>query len=229
MKTYLIKKEFKSVWKWGVLAMIIHFFLFIYGETFGGRHSFVEVPHLMLSGKLANAQSPLMGWGSYFTYFLINSIVLSIVLAFVQIYPEIQNKTLQFLLHRPVTKKEILDAKIITGLATLVVGIGAPFGFVVLTCMISGNYAAPFEIGMVFKWVICIYFACCVYLAIFNCCLKEGRYWKWVPLFSMPVFYGLIYLASFYFSPWLLITTLFLIITLWYLAVQDSFYERDFS
>jgi hypothetical protein len=226
MKTYLIKKEVKSIWKWGAFAMALIFIVFIIGENNGTGRSFIEMPRAMLLGELSSLESPLVSKGYFYVWFLVVSFLLGVILAVAQMRPEIQLKTFQFLIHRPVTKKNILDAKILTGLAVLIVSMGIPLSFVVLTCKISGNYAAPFYLDMIIDWVIGIYCACCFYLSVFYCCLQEGKYRKWFSLFSIPIFCLSIFLLSSYFPVWLMILVAILI---WYFAILGSFEERDFS
>lgn len=226
MKTYLIKKEIKSIWKWALIASAIQFIGFIIGESFGTSHSIIEVPLLMLSGKLAQSYSPLFESA---TFFGLISILTAIVLPFVQIHPEIQGKTITFLLHRPVSKSDVLNAKIVSGLVMLILSIGAQLSFMILVCSIPGNYAAPFEFDMIFNWFLFIYFSCIVYLAILFCCLQEGKFKKWLALFSLPFFFWLLLFTTINFSIWLQLTFYLTAISLWYLAVCYSFEERDFS
>ena len=225
MKTYLIKKELKSVWKWGAFAITVLFLVFIIGESIGLHYSIVEMPRVLLSGELGSLESPLVSKGYHYYWFLVVSFLLGVILAVVQIRPEIQLKTFQFLMHRPVTKKNILDTKILAGLFVLVVSIGIPFSFIALVCLIPGNYAAPFYPDMMIDWVFGIYCACCIYLSVFYCCLQEGKYRKWFSLLSTPVFCMTIFYLSNNFSGWFMLLTTPLI---WYFAIFSSFEERDF-
>ncbi len=227
MKTYLIKKEIRSIWKWALIASAIQFIGFIIVECLATRHSIIEAPYLLLSGEFAESTSPLFGYGTA-TFFWLISILTAVVLPVVQINPEIQNKTITFLLHRPISKSDVLNAKIVSGLVMLILSIGVQLSFVILVCSIPGNYAAPFEFDMIFNWILCIYFSCCVYLAVLFCCLQVGKFQKWLALCSLPILF-LISLTISYFSIWLQLTLLLTTITLWYLAVRYSFEERDFS
>lgn len=229
MKTYLIKKELKSVWKWAALAIAFHFFAFFYTLTQGVEHPFINLPYILISGEYLGQVSPLEIKSFYFECFCIISILLGGILAIVQIYPELQLKTLSFLMHRAVTKKEVLNSKVFTGLFVLIVSICLPFSFVVFTCVIPGNYTAPFCLEMIIPWFICIYFASCFYLCLFYCLLQEGRFLKWIVLLSLSVYFGLVWSSLIYLSTWQLFFLLLIGITIWYLALLGTFEERDFS
>lgn len=228
MKTYLIKKEFKSIWKWGIIAAAIQFIGFMIGQSLESRHSLIEIPYLMLTGELAEVTSPMFGHSSII-YFWFISILTAIVLPIVQMNPEIQNKTMTFLLHRPISKSDAINSKIVSGLVILVLSIGLQLGFVILVCSIPGNYAAPFEFDMTFSWLLCIYFSCCMYLAVLFCFLQEGKFKKWVALFSLLTLYWLFLVVLLHFSIWILIIFLLATFSVWYLAIRYSFEERDFS
>lgn len=229
MKTYLIKKEFKSIWKWSALAIVLQLFAFFYTLTERTEYSFISLPHLILSGEYLGKVSPLEINNSYYQFFWIISILLGVILAVIQIYPELQLKTLSFLMHRPVTKIEVLNSKVFTGLFVLIASISLPFSFAILTCLIPGNYAAPFCIEMIFPWVVSVFFACYSYLCVLYCLLQEGRFLKWIVLLSLPVYFGMVWEVLIYHSIWQLFILLVTGLIIWYFALLRTFEERDFS
>jgi ABC-type transport system involved in multi-copper enzyme maturation permease subunit len=237
MKTYLIKKEIRSLWKWVTLAIIFHFITFSIYVTIGTYHHFFEAPYLLLTGNFRGIASPFFEEMSYFIYFTIILLLSGVVFAIAQIRSEIQDKTLQFLLHRPILKKDIIKVKLITGIVAIFISNGIPLSFIAFTCSIEGNFPAPFTADMFFYRAAYLFLSAFIYLGIFQSYLINGKWKKMIVILQIPLIWGIAFYLYLFFLLWfgeayaLLVGVICLlaVVFVWHLVILNLFEEMDFK
>ncbi len=143
----MVLKELREVRGIAVLALLIYAFLLTYAITPTLWWDYVPVAQMWENGRPSETLLPFIK-DSFTPGFLVASVVLAIALGLWQSAGETKRGTFAFLLHRPVTRRQIIGLKLSAGLMTYLLCAAIPLWIYCLWAATPGTHAGPFEWSM---------------------------------------------------------------------------------
>lgn len=178
----MIWKEFRENLKWAALGFL----------ATAGALAFAITQHKGgLSRDYLGMGSPLSN-DMFQAATMICSAVVALLLGLVQVLPEKQLDKWAFLVHRPVSRTQLLAGKVITGLTLYALAVGVPFACAAVWAAAPGNVPAPFEPGLLLPVVADFLAGTVYYFAGMVIALREARWYA-----SRVLAAGLAVLCSF--------------------------------
>ena len=185
----LCMKELRENAVWAAIALVVAMGVIFFRrapDLLGpvGTHLLVPYsyyrPVSMLPGRLTLAL-PLL-WSTYLMALF--CMAWGAALGLVQTLVERGRGTYQVLLALPVTRLQVLRAKILTGIALYLLSVGIPFALLVLRAATPGQYPSPFRFWMVGPGVAAIACGLLAYAGAVLTVLRPARWYvsRGVPL-----------------------------------------------
>ena len=138
----LLVKELREIWWMGLAALVVASCVAIDAMGIG----FSNDGQILWRRK--RGQSPFIGASDFSSSIGWTALFLGSALGLWQTLSESVTGTWSFLLHRPITRRQVVATKLLAGTGLLIVSIGLPLLFYFLWAM-SGVHKAPFELWMV--------------------------------------------------------------------------------
>lgn len=143
----LMLKELRDVRGIAVLALLIYTFLLTYAIMPALWWDYMPVAQMWENGRPSPTLLPFIE-DSFTPGFVVASVVLAIALGLWQSAGETKRGTFAFLLHRPVTRRQIIGLKLSAGLMTYLLCAAIPLLAYTLWAATPGTHAGPFEWSM---------------------------------------------------------------------------------
>jgi hypothetical protein len=143
----LMLKELRDVRGIAVLALLIYTFLLTYAILPALWWDYVPVAQMWENGRPSETMLPFIR-DSFTPRFLVASAVLAVALGLWQSVGETKRGTFAFLLHRPVTRRQIIVLKLSVGVTTYLLCAAIPLLAYSFWAATPGTHAGPFEWSM---------------------------------------------------------------------------------
>lgn len=186
----LFIKELREIWWFGLLVLLAMLYL-VAGEVEFGQlrmwgYGFLRVvyPERVHSVPFIN--------GDFAKFTLFWSCGLAGVLGLWQTFRETQSRTWHFLLHRPVSRGLILQAKVATAAIVYAIAILLPVLLVTAWAAIPGTHASPFHWTLVAPTFLAAATGIPIYLTALFAGLRRGHLLgsRWWPLVASALWFG---------------------------------------
>ncbi|MCY3019429.1 MAG: hypothetical protein NTW87_10445 [Planctomycetota bacterium] len=126
----------------------------------------------------------LLAMNSYRDCHLVFCCGVGVLLGFMMSWKESLKKTWHFLIHRPASKSQILEAKLLGGLILYLGAVGLPFLFLTVRSTVLGAHSSLWATEYVYPGLAALAKGLLLYLAAFLCGLRDARWYgtRFVPL-----------------------------------------------
>lgn len=182
MHSAIIQKEIREIGWMGVIAMVM------LGFTLSPLMG-IDI----LNARIMSPQYIPFADSSFPQMLALVGGVLAAALGYWQTLGESLRKTWLYLLHRPISLKEIIAVKLATGLCLLLVMTGIPIAVYLIWAIMPGTHASPFELWFTTEECRLWLMTPSIYFAAFLSGLREAR-WFGSRLLALP---GPVFLISF--------------------------------
>ena len=107
--------------------------------------------------------------------------ILGLVLGALMTWKESAKKTWHFLIHRPVEKRRILQAKLLAGTLLYLSALAVPYAFLAVWSAVPGHFPAPFTIDYLFPGLESLVRGLGIFYAAFLCGVYEAKWTRVLP------------------------------------------------
>jgi ABC-type transport system involved in multi-copper enzyme maturation permease subunit len=162
--------------------------------------------------------------GAYVSGLAAVAFAAALLLGFLMSWKESVRKTWSFLLHRPVSRAQVLGAKLTAGALLYTAAVALPFALLAVWCMVPGNYPAPWDPEYLLPGVEVLCGGAVLFLGAFLCGVRRARWYatRFAPLAGAVFMLVLVAAAFLWWESWvlLLVTAAVLLASLWTVFVR---------